>query len=495
MRSKSIDLRQELNMNSIIIIVFDGLQPSQIDKYLTPNLFAFKNEGVFFTNHHPIFPSVTRANAASLVTGRYPGAHGLTGNTLVVPEFMPYTVIPALESQLESINQKTGQVLLAPTIADILGRANKKYIAIGTGTSGNAYIHNPRASRCGGATIHPDFTLPRDLNESIIDKFGEWPIEEVPNIPRLRHSIKVMQNYILEDIQPEVALLWSSEPDKSQHAFGVGSEISNRVLHEADKEFGVFWDWLRRSNSNPDIMIVSDHGYSTIQEVINVRELLDQSQILDKHYPKDVSIAGNGGSVLFYTQDHDPDITKSIAHWLMSQYWCGSLTASKKVGDISGTLPNSIIGLEGDREPDLTMSFRWDSEKNLHGYPGFVYSTSGDTGLGQHGSLSAHEMANVLLANGPSFKNQTTIDNPTGNIDIAPTILNILGIDTKTKFDGRILDEALLNGVSPENIASEIIVHSADHKFDKTVYRQMIKLDKVGTSIYPFHGNAYLGPR
>ena len=257
----------------------------------------------------------------------------------------------------------------------------------------------------------------------------------------------------------------------------------------------MFLDWLSKSNSNSDIIITSDHGYSTIQEVINVRELLDQSQILYKHYPKDVSIAGNGGSVLFYTQDHDPDMTKSIAHWLMSQYWCGSLTASKKVGDISGTLPNSIIGLEGDREPDLTMSFRWDSEKNLHGYPGFVYSTSGDTGLGQHGSLSAHEMANVLLANGPSFKNQTTIDNPTGNIDIAPTVLNILGLTTKTKFDGRVLEEALLDGVSSETICSEMIIHSAEHKFDETVYRQIIKLDRVGNSIYPFHGNGYLGPR
>ena len=482
-------------MNSIIIIVFDGLQPSQINPDLTPNLYAFKNEGVFFKNHHPIFPSVTRANAASLVTGRYPGGHGLTGNTLVVPEFMPSTVIPALESQLEAINQKTGQVLLAPTIADILGRENKKYIAIGTGTSGNAYIHNPRASQCGGATIHPDFTLPRDLNESIINKFGEWPIEEVPNIPRLRHSIRVMQDYILEDIRPEVALLWSSEPDKSQHAFGVGSEISNRVLHEADKEFGIFLDWLNKSNSNSDIIITSDHGYSTIREVIDVTNLLGQSHILDKHDLKDVAIAANGGSVLFYIQDHDPGVTKSIAHWLMSQYWCGSLTASKKVGDISGTLPNTIIGLEGDREPDLTLSFRWDSERNVHGYPGLVYSTSGNPGLGQHGSLSRHEMSNVLLANGPSFKKETIISNPTGNIDIAPTILNILGIDTKTKFDGRILDEALLNGVSLENISSEIIVHSAEHKFDKTVYRQIIKLDKVGTSIYPFHGNGYLGPR
>ncbi len=482
-------------MNSIIIIVFDGLQPSQIEPHLTPNLFAFKNAGICFNNHHPIFPSVTRANAASMVTGRHPGGHGLTGNTLVVPEFIPYTVIPALESQLESINQKTGKVLLSPTIADILGKENKKYVAIGTGTSGNAYIHNPLAEVSGGATIHPDFTLPRDLNQSIIDKFGEWPVEEVPNISRLAHSIKILKNYILEDIRPEVALLWSSEPDKSQHAFGVGSEISNTVLREVDNEFGMFMEWLNKSNVTPDIIIASDHGYSTIREVIDVSALLDQSHILDKYAPRNVSIAANGGSVLFYTQDHDHDITKDIAHWLMSQYWCGSITSSKDVEEISGTLPNSLIGLEGDREPDLVMSFRWDNEHNIHGYPGFVYSTSGQAGLGQHGSLSKHEMSNVLLADGPNFKKKMVIHNPTSNIDLAPTILDLLGVSTKTTFDGRVLEEALLGGIDPETIATELIVHTAEHNFDKSVYRQIIKLDKVENAIYPSQGNANLGSR
>ena len=84
-------------MPLVVLIVFDGLQPSQITLELMPHLFEFKKLGANFTNNHPVFPSVTRANAATMVTGMNPGNHGLTANTLVVPEFMPNQVIPALE--------------------------------------------------------------------------------------------------------------------------------------------------------------------------------------------------------------------------------------------------------------------------------------------------------------------------------------------------------------------------------------------------------------
>ena len=58
---------------------------------------------------------------------------------------------------------KTGRVLLSPTLAEVLSEHGQEYVAIGVGTSGNAYLHNPTAEVCGGATIHPEFTLPRAL--------------------------------------------------------------------------------------------------------------------------------------------------------------------------------------------------------------------------------------------------------------------------------------------------------------------------------------------
>ncbi|HIF08047.1 MAG TPA: hypothetical protein EYQ64_14250, partial [Gemmatimonadetes bacterium] len=71
-------------MTQIFIMVFDGLQPSQVTPELMPRLSAFADSGVRFQKHHPVFPTVTRINAASMVTGRYPGGHGLAANTMVM---------------------------------------------------------------------------------------------------------------------------------------------------------------------------------------------------------------------------------------------------------------------------------------------------------------------------------------------------------------------------------------------------------------------------
>ncbi len=147
-------------MPSVLIFVFDGLQPAQVNPQLMPNLSAMAAKGVIFANHHAVFPTVTRANVSSMVTGRNPGGHGLAANTLVVRDFEPHQAIPALEPQLAQVAEKTGRVLLAPTLADILCQHGQEYVAIGVGTTGNAYLHNPRAELSGGATIHPEFTLP-----------------------------------------------------------------------------------------------------------------------------------------------------------------------------------------------------------------------------------------------------------------------------------------------------------------------------------------------
>ena len=53
----------------VLIVAFDGLQPNQINEDLMPNLYGYLNEGVTFTNHHAVYPSVTRINATSMFTG------------------------------------------------------------------------------------------------------------------------------------------------------------------------------------------------------------------------------------------------------------------------------------------------------------------------------------------------------------------------------------------------------------------------------------------
>ena len=321
--------------------------------------------------------------------------------------------------------------LLVPTLADRLHAHGMEYVAIGTGTSGNAYVHNPNAATAGGATIHPQFTLPRRLHAELEDRFGEWPPEVLPNTARLNHGRRILTEYVLPEINPAVALLWLSEPDKTQHEDGVGLGRAPQALREADAEFGEVLSWLaqNRRSETTDILIASDHGYSTITEPIPIESMMRESGFPTVEKPGGVAVAGNGGSALFYVHENNPDTAETVAQWLTSHEWCGPLFASERVGQPSGTLPASLIGCDGPRAPDLSMSFRWDSIPNGAGHEGHAYATGGRAGQGQHGSMSRHELKNVGLAKGPSLRNGTVVETPTGNIDFAPTILHLLGMN------------------------------------------------------------------
>ena len=403
---------------------------------------------------------------------------------MVARDYDPALVFSALEPTLADMARKTGKVLLAPTLADILSGHGMEYTAIGVGTSGNAYVHNPNAGSSGGATIHPDFTLPYSLNDRLASRFGEWPDESQPNMPRFRHAIRILTEHILPEREPEVALIWSSEPDKAQHAYGVGSEMSDRAIREADAGFGQIMDWLGANGlSETDVMVVSDHGYSTIRGAVDV-----ESHVRDAGFGgDDVLVAPNGGSVLFYTSD-SATAGRLAAH-LMSQAWCGALLASEAAGDIEGTLPLALVGGDGPRAPELSMSFAWDSEKNDAGYDGFAYSSGGAPGLGQHGSMSKHEMNNTLLARGPSFKTRKRIASPTGNVDVAPTVLRLLGLPIPDDMEGRTIVEALVD--SPDTVETTTDAHTTGRDVLKGVYRQELTLSQVGSTVYLDSGSGW----
>jgi arylsulfatase A-like enzyme len=456
-----------------------------------PNLAAFAAAGVIFTNHHAVFPTVTRVNSSSLVTGMEPGGHGLAGNRLLIRDFDPDNAIGAMEPELTRVAAAGLPALLAPTLAQILSQHGKEYVAIGVGTSGNAFLHNPTAEDSGGATIHPTFALPRDLHEALIDRFGPWPDEVVPNTSRLAHAVRIMTEYVLPERMPAVALIWSSEPDKAQHAAGVGSSLSDTAVKEADGQFGDVLQWLREAGrlEDTDIIVASDHGYSTISGAIAVESLVREAGFPPGGEPGGVVVAQNGGAVLFYTPPGDLDAAKRLAAWLMAQPWCGTLTASDAVAGIPGTLPASLVGNQGPRAPELTMSFRWESADNEAGYPGTVYSTHGEPGAGQHGSMSRHEMNNILFTGGPSFKSNLRLEVPSGNLDLAPTILRILGISGGGDMHGRVLEESLEGGPSGHDMDWASEVHNAEHNLGGNVYRQRIKISTVGATSYVDEGN------
>jgi arylsulfatase A-like enzyme len=420
----------------VLIAAFDGLQPSQVRPDLTPTISRLARDGVTFARHHAAYPTVTRVNAASMVTGRHPGGHGLHGNTLVIPDWQPHRAIPALAPELGAVAAATGRVLLAPTLGEMLRPHGLTFGTVVGGTSGNAYVQHPHADRVGGAILHPEFTLPADHHAPMVARFGAWPPKRSPELGRIRQAAEVLLGYLLPEVDPDVALVWFPEPDTSQHAAGVGAPPALAALAAADAELGRILAELGRRGMEPDVLVVSDHGYSTVARRIHIEAVVREAGFPAGEAPGGVTVAANGGTTLFYVRDSDPGVLERLAGWLVAQPWAGALVAGRPEAAALGLLPGHLLGLAGPRAPDVVLSFRWDSA-------GHADSAEGAPGLGTHGSGSPHELRCVLIARGPSFREQAVSELPSGNVDVAPTVLRLLGVTTDVALDGRPLVEGL----------------------------------------------------
>jgi arylsulfatase A-like enzyme len=417
-----------------------------------PNLTRFAGQGTRFVRHHAVFPSVTRLNVASLVTGCYPATHGIAGNRFVMRDVDPHRPIDVLEPAMRRLQEVKGvRALLVPTLGDILDRHGMEYVAVVSGTTGNAFCQHPNAGAAGGAVIHPDFCAPRDLAARLEDQYGAWPAETIPNAGRLRHATDLLLGYAIDERQAAVSMVWYSEPDKTQHQAGVGSRLAEQALSAADLEFGRLIAGLAAlpGADDTDVIVVSDHGYSTSLGPVDVADGVRGAGFPNAPQPGGVAVATNGGAVLFYVAEADRGVAARLAAWLLQQPWCGAVFAAERVGEIGGTLPASLIGIDGPRGPDLAASMAWDAATGPHGASGRAHSAGGAMpGTGDHGSASRFEMRNTLVARGPSFRERHVSDIASGIVDVAPTILQILRI-TESGLDGRTLHEALTSASGP----------------------------------------------
>ncbi len=154
-------------------------------------------------------------------------------------------------------------------------------------------------------------------------------------------------------------------------------------------------------------------------------------------------IAANGGSDYLYVPNKNLDMVNNIVSFLQSREEFGPVFIDDSCGDIPGTFKTSMVNLEekSGRNPDIIVSFNYDENATVQGMKGTEYeSMQGYRGM--HGSFSPVDVHNTLIAFGPDFKSRFHDRIHSGNIDVAPTIACLLGLNLPNT-DGRVLYEAI----------------------------------------------------
>jgi arylsulfatase A-like enzyme len=478
----------------VIVFVVDGLRPDAINAEDTPTLARLRAEGVDFTDSHAVFPTVTRVNAATLATGAQPGTHGIVGNQMLVPEVEPRRAFDTgNHGHLRRLGEVTdGRVVLAPTLSERLDARGLRLAGISSGSTGSAFLLNPRATDGVGVLVNGYFdpgrsvAYPADVSRAILAKLGPAPAKtggERYDGP-VAWTERVLREYVLPELGPTVVLNWLTEPDHSQHAVGVGSPDAREALRNDDREIAAVLtalDGLGLGGAT-DVFVVSDHGFTTNAAGVDVAGALIGAGLKESADSTDVVLASSGQAVAVYVERHDAERIARLARLVQSCDWGGVVLTPAETpggarGVVEGTFALELIHEGGPRGPDLLFTFPWTSEPNAFGVRGSdLASVSGGARLyaADHGSMSPWNIRNTLLAWGPDFKRGVTARAPAGNVDVAPTILALLGLDTDG-CDGRILGEALRDGSDPEQVPAVTRVHTVE----SAGYRAALQISEV----------------
>ncbi|MFN8524240.1 MAG: alkaline phosphatase family protein [Chloroflexota bacterium] len=474
------------------VMVWDGMRPDLVSPELTPNLAALGAAGVRFQKNHAVFPTVTRINSASLWSGTLPIAHGIVGNSLYAPKVDPTAAISIGDhrSIYKLIEARGGRLIPTDTVPDRIHAAGGKTVVVSTGSPGSAFLCHPRVRECDGDRVYNQAVmLPDGAHDEFHARTGSRPDPTVPNTSENAHFTRAAVEWVLPDLNPTLMTFWHTDPDKTQHHTGFGSPQSLESIRDADRHLGEMleaYDQLGIAQETV-FVVVSDHGYSTIDPVVSLDDALSSFGLADDVAAGRLVLSPNGFTVFANVTNGDADLVRRAAEAFMAWEHAGSVfTGSHGRPVIQGSLPLESVGLGGELAPDVACAMAWDHGENEHGLKG--RSAGADSKyLATHGGISPWEITNTLIMAGPGLKQGLASSLPSGNIDVAPTLLHLLGISPPAGQHGRILTEALADGPNPASISAESrIIRAA-----RPGYRQEAHFSSVGNTTYLDYGQAW----
>jgi predicted AlkP superfamily pyrophosphatase or phosphodiesterase len=480
----------------VVVVVWDGMRPDFVSQENTPTLWKLANDGVVFRNHHAVYPSATNVNGTAIATGAYPGHSGLIANHDYRPEIDNRKSLDVeIPAVVEKGDELSGEKYISiPTIAEIVQRGGGRTAIATAKTVGlllDRQVDPGHAKNC--VTLFAGQSRPREALNPVVHSLGPFPpfgqITEGD-----KWTTKAFTDFLWKDGVPTFSLLWLGDPDLTQHQSAPGVRPALVAIKSSDENLAAVLSALDRQGARKatDVFVVSDHGFSTIERSVDLRKVLNdagftaKTEFSDEPKPGDIMLVGNGGTVLFYVINHDAPVKRRLVEFLQQSDFAGVIFTKEAM---EGTFALGRGKIDSSHSPDVVMAFRWNEKKNQFGVPGMIDADwQRGAGKGTHATLSRFDMHNTLIAAGPGFRRGYVDDLPSGNVDLAPTILRILGITPPQRLDGRILSEAMVK-TDLSILKPEVKKIDATKDFPVGTWRQSLQISHIGSTEYLDEGN------
>lgn len=408
----------QLSNRTVIVISLDGFPAYALKDPLlpVPTLRRLMAEGAYADSMTPINPTVTWPNHTAMVTGVNAIQHHVLFNGLLsaADTHQPPKIEPWRAKEL---------MVHAPTVYDLAFQAGMitaqvDWVAIyDAKTITWQFAEKPdREGKIESELIAAGVVTKEQLG-AFSDQNSAWQ-------DRMWTDAAVD---ILEKHVPNLLLVHFLTLDGTNHEFGPGSGASYTAMAFLDDRVKQILDAIEKSGraSQTTVFIVSDHGFRSVQKEIRPNILLWEKGFV-RASGGSVWVIPDGGVAMVYL----PDPAQRIALLPQLRKLFQNLEGVDHVYDASEF---ASLGLptraQSDQAPDLLISAK-------SGYlfsdatTGNVISPAKDRGA--HGYLTDDSsMHAIFIAWGATIKKGVRLTQ-VSNVDVAPTIAALLGLEMKS---------------------------------------------------------------
>ncbi|MEQ8473136.1 MAG: ectonucleotide pyrophosphatase/phosphodiesterase [Marinoscillum sp.] len=364
-----------MQQDYVIMISIDGFRHDYARKFNAENILRLANQGAQVERLIASFPTKTFPNHYTLVTGLLPGNHGIVSNEFY-SRGKDYWYKIRDKKAVTDPSWYGGKPLWV--LAEEQGMLSANFFWVGS------------EAPIGG----------------LISNYSYAYNARIPNECRIR---RILDWLTLPEVErPHLMLGYISLVDDAGHRYGPDHENTRSAVLEVDALIGDLMDGVEHLNLPVNIVLVSDHGMSEINQGIVLPEVVDL---------QDAKVSYSFPPMIYQPDDAKK---KKLYEELL------------KVNDLEvythETIPGYLRFQNKDRIGDLMI---------LTDAPTIILAEPGSVTGGTHGfnPYTHEEMGAIFYTYGPSIKPGVTLP-PTENIHVYPFIASLLNLNVDVPIDG-----------------------------------------------------------
>lgn len=397
----------------VIVVSLDGFPAYTLRNPAVPLpvLRRLMAEGASAEAMIPVNPTVTWPNHTAIVTGVNVAQHGVIYNGL------PVRPGPGKALRIEPWVPKT-ELVQARTVYDAAHDAG-----LTTAEVDWVAIYRPPTIDWSFPEIPSvDGKVEREMLQSGEVKEDELRTWRQTN--NLLHDDVWMRAaaHIIEQHKPNLLLVHLLLTDSAEHQYGAKSLGGDTALILADRQLQRILDAVDRAGirDQTTIFVVSDHGFKTYHHLIQPNAVLRQKGLLRSAQDNDGWVVAEGGTAMVYVtrEEKRQEVLAAMREPMIGVSQVIAPDEYAKWGYPAPTHNGRMADLVLAAEPDYSFS---------GGFQGEALTNTTSPG-GSHGYLNSDpDMNAILVAWGAGIRHTQT--GPKPNLDVAPTIAKLLGIE------------------------------------------------------------------